>query len=313
MTRQEWYLNLSILSGVWLSDFITKWLAVTFIKAPQFWGPFGLVLHFNPGAMLGAFADLPPVLRIVSLSTGGAFLFFIYLAIQYLIPVKAPQLRIGMSILIGGILGNVTDRIVRGEVADFLILTGMSKYSPAFNVADALQWVGYLMIVVALIRDGNLFWPEQNYRRSLWVNPSFQTRYIGMLIGMGAGFSLILGVFFYTYLKVTIDALVGSYPQAMEQRFLVPFFITFILIALGFIFTLLILGRILSHRMVGPLYAFEKFLEDLLSGKDRELKLRTGDDFRHLEELSQKLRVTFKSHIDSQSTPPSPPGRSDPL
>ena len=82
---------------------------------------------------------------------------------------------------------------------------------------------------------------------------------------------------------------------AFTIGFLIPFFITFVAIAGGFSLTLLILGRILSHRMAGPLYAFEKFLEDLLSGKDRELKLRAGDDFQHLEELSQKLRLNFKA------------------
>src|SRR5690606_32786553 len=141
MTRKDWYLNLSIVAGIWAFDFITTWLALEHVRGLHFWGPFGLVLHFNPGAMLGAFSALPPVLRIVSLSTGGAFLCFIYLAIQHLIPIKAKALRVGMSILLGGILGNVTDRIARGSVTDFLLIGTPQMSSPAFNVADAVQWV----------------------------------------------------------------------------------------------------------------------------------------------------------------------------
>ena len=57
-------------------------------------------LHHNPGAMLGLFSDLPPVLRIVSLSTGGAFLVVIYALIQYLLPIKSLILRSGMSVLL---------------------------------------------------------------------------------------------------------------------------------------------------------------------------------------------------------------------
>jgi signal peptidase II len=302
MSRREWYLNLSIVFMIWFADFITKWLAMEHIRGLNFYGPVGLVLHFNPGAMLGAFSSLPPVLRVVSLSTGGAFLFFIYLAIQHLIPVPARILRAGMSILLGGILGNVTDRIIRGSVTDFLLLGTMDKSTPAFNVADMVQWVGYFMIVYSLVKDGNVFWPEINYRKKLWVNPRFQLKYIMILLAMGCGFVAISGVFFYTYLKVTIDALVIGSPEAVEQRFLVPFYITFSVIALGFMMLLFIIGRILSHRTAGPLFAFEKFLEDLLSGKNRELKLRAGDEFQHLEELSQKLRTKLSLRGDDQNT-----------
>ena len=301
MTKQTWTLNLAIVFGIWVVDALTKWFAAQYIKGLNFWGPFGLVLHFNPGAMLGTFSTLPPILRVVSLSTGGAFLVCIYLAIQYLIPATVPTLRMGMSILLGGILGNVTDRIIRGAVTDFLLIGSLGHWmSPAFNVADAVQWVGYLMVVYSLIRDGNLFWPEYNIRRKLWVNPNFQTRYISTLIAMGFSFVTISGVFFYTYLKVTIDALVIGASPEVEQRFLSPFFITFSVIAAGFVLILVIVGRILSHRMAGPLYAFEKFLDDLLNGKSRDLKLRAGDDFQHLEELSIRLRKKF----DAQSQKP---------
>ncbi|MCB0362355.1 MAG: hypothetical protein KDD35_06520, partial [Bdellovibrionales bacterium] len=52
----------------------------------------------------------------------------------------------------------------------------------------------------------------------------------------------------------------------------------------------------LSHRTAGPLYAFERFIEDTLIGRDRILKLRQGDEFPHLEELAIKIRETFISH-----------------
>jgi signal peptidase II len=61
---------------------------------------------------------------------------------------------------------------------------------------------------------------------------------------------------------------------------------------------LFVVGRVLSHRTAGPLYAFERFLEDLLAGKHRELKLRSGDEFQHLEELSVRLTETFQKKVD---------------
>ncbi len=303
MTKREWYVNFGLVVGLWALDFFSKIAARTYIHGLKFYGPLGFIVHYNPGAMLGTFASLPPVLRIVSLSTGGAFLCFIYLALQHLIPQHAMRLRIGMSILLGGILGNVTDRILRGSVTDFILFGNYSHTTPAFNFADSVQWIGYVLIVYSLIKDGHLFWPEYNIRRKIWVNPTFQIRFISMLLAMGLGFVVISGVFFYTYLKVTIDSLFVGVVPAVEHRYLTPFFITFTVISCGFLLLLFMIGRIVSHRTAGPLYAFEKYLTDLLEGKDRQLKLREADDFQHLEDLAQKLREHFQhSRGESQST-----------
>jgi len=122
MTKRKWALVIGLVVFVWALDFFTKQWALHNINGIRFYGPFGLILHRNPGAMLGMFSDLPKVLRVVSLSTGGAFLIFIYASIQYLLPRTSFLLRCGMSILLGGILGNVTDRILWGSVVDFLLL-----------------------------------------------------------------------------------------------------------------------------------------------------------------------------------------------
>lgn len=297
MRKREWSLIIGLIFIVWILDRVTKTWAVTSIMGLQFYGPFGLLLHKNPGAMLGMFSDLPPILRIVSLSTGGAFLIFIYVFIQYLIPQRSLALRSGMSILLGGILGNVSDRIMWGSVVDFLVIGSRQMATPAFNLADALQWVGYGLIVYTLIVEGDQIWPSSNERKGVWVKPRFQTKYIFILISIGMGFSIISGVFSYTYIRVIIDDLVIGRSQVIEQKFIVPFLITFSIISLAFTLSLLIIGRILSHRTAGPMHAFEKYLEDILDGKERHLKLRVGDEFNHLEKLAEKLRNQLKSNF----------------
>jgi signal peptidase II len=261
----------------------------------------GLVLHYNPGAILGTFSHLPPVLRIVSLSTGGAFLIFIYAAIQYLLPSRSIHLRTGMSLLLGGILGNVTDRIVIGEVVDFILLGSREMATPAFNMADAIQWIGYLLVVFGLIKDGSLFWPDINARKTLWVNPSFQLKYCLTITAIGFCFAVVNGVFAYTFLKVTIDDLVVGPARMMEDRFLIPFMQVYSVITIGFMFTLFVLGRILSHRTAGPIYAFEKYVKDLLDGKERKLRLRNGDEFRpNLEGLASQLHPIIREHHENE-------------
>lgn len=291
MKRRDWLLVVSLVIATWGVDQVTKWWAVRNLTELNFYGPVGLVLHFNPGAILGTFSHLPPLLRVVSLSTGGAFLIFIYASIQYLLPSRSMHLRTGMSLLLGGILGNVTDRIRLGEVVDFLLLGSREMATPAFNLADAIQWVGYLLVVYGLVRDGSLFWPDANARRTVWINPGFQLKYCLTITAIGFCFALVNGVFAYTFLKVTIDDLVVGPARMMEDRFLIPFLQTYAVITIGFMFTLFVLGRILSHRMAGPIYAFEVYIRDLLEGKERKLRLRKGDEFRaKLEDLAEKLR-----------------------
>ena len=290
MKSRDWLIVIGLVPLVWFLDQSTKAWANANLSDLNFYGPFGFVLHHNRGAILGTFSDLPPILRVVSLSTGGAFLIFIYSAIQYLLPGKHFQMRTGMSLLLGGILGNVSDRILRGEVTDFLLLGSRDLWTPAFNVADAIQWVGYILLVYGLIRDGSLLWPDVNARRNLWINPRFQIKYILTIVGIGACFTVVTGVFAYTFLKITIHELVVGPSHLTEHRFLVPFLQTYSVIAIAFMVSLFILGRILSHRTAGPVYAFEAYLRDLIKGKDRRFKVRKGDDFKHLENLAEVIR-----------------------
>jgi len=303
MRKRDWLFVISLILAAWGLDQVTKMWAVHTLDGLEFHGPFGFILHKNPGAILGAFSDLPPLLRVVSLSTGGAFLIFIYAAVQYLLPRRSMGLRAGMSLLLGGILGNVTDRILNGSVVDFLLLGSPNWASPAFNLADAIQWVGYLMIVAALIKENNQIWPSSNERKKIWVMPHFQLKYIFILMAIGLGFALISGVYSYTYLRVTIESIVAGPVEIIEERFLIPFILTFSVVSLGFLVLLFVIGRFLSHRTAGPLYAFERFLEDILAGRDRSLRLRSGDEFQHLEELSESIRSQLNHRIQSTDPP----------
>lgn len=288
MKKREWLIIFLPLIATWAIDRVTKLWAVGLEGVSSF-GYLSFVLHHNPGAMLGLFSDLPPVLRIVSLSTGGAFLVCTYALIQYLLPIKSITLRSGMSVLLGGILGNVTDRIIWGYVVDFIVIGNNSLSSPAFNLADALQWLGYGFIVYAIVREGDLLWPENNARKVYWINPKFQLKYCFLLLGIGLGISLIAMVFSYTYLRVTMLELVGNNPILLD-KFLIPYTLTFTIISLAFSGALFAVGKVISHKIAGPIYAFEKYIAELIEGKDRDFKLRTKDEFKELETLAAKLR-----------------------
>jgi signal peptidase II len=294
MKRKEWILIFLPLLIVWYFDRVSKEWAQG-IQSLKTYGLLNFSLHFNPGAMLGLFADLPPVLRIVSLSTGGAFLVVTYALVQYLLPIKSLVMRCGMSILLGGILGNVTDRILWGHVVDFIIVGTPSTYlSPAFNLADAFQWVGYIMVVYSVAKEGSVLWPEHNARRRYWINKKFQLKYCYMLLGVGLSISFVTMVFSYTFMKVAMVELVGPNPQIID-KFLTPYLITFSVVCVGFCLALFTVGKIVSHKIAGPIYAFEKYINDVFEvkrtkGPLRKFKMRNRDEFHELEDIAHAIK-----------------------
>ena len=255
-------------------------------------------MHYNSGAILGFFSNLPPILRIVSLSTSGGFLIFIFIVMHIFLPVRAPFLRLGMSILLGAILGNIADRIYWGYVVDFIFLSAFSYNTPIFNVSDALQWVGYIIIVYGFVTEGKHLWPESNLRQSYWVDKKYQIRYCLRLVLFGGAFTVIAGIYSYTFLKVALQQ-IESNPVITQggliesQKILVTFLIIYVIISIIFMVILFFSGIAISHRVAGPVYALQKFLEDLMSGHVRSLKFRVSDEFTHLEGIANKFADKF--------------------
>jgi signal peptidase II len=292
MKTKDWVLVVASLLLAVLFDQITKSYSLTMTE--KWVGPVHLVLIHNHGAMLGLFSNLPAFLRIVSLSTSGFFLLSIYCFLQYIIPLRIIKLRVGLSLLIGGIIGNVIDRTVYGYVIDFLSFQIKTWHSPVWNIADMIQWIGYILIVISLLKEGHLLWPDQNSRQTFWVNKKFQIKYAAVFMMTGLLLTIISLVFSYTYLRITLTEVLGHNPEAIT-KYTEAYLFSFLILVLAFSITLFIIAKIISHRIAGPVYAFERFLKDVLEGKGltktgQALKLRAGDDFIHLEHLAEKVR-----------------------
>ena len=154
MQRKDWFFVVFILLLMIGIDQASK-LWASGITEMSF-GIFRFILIHNHGAMLGLFSDLPAVLRIVTLSTSGIFILCIYSLIQYLISKKLMGLRIGLSILVGGILGNVLDRILHGYVIDFMAIQLGTWHSPVWNLADAVEALDVPQVALADLTHGVL-------------------------------------------------------------------------------------------------------------------------------------------------------------
>lgn len=61
-------------------------------------------------------------------------------------------LSVALTLVLGGALGNVWDRITLGYVVDFIDLYYQSRHWPAFNIADSAITVGAVMLIVDSLR-----------------------------------------------------------------------------------------------------------------------------------------------------------------
>lgn len=63
---------------------------------------------------------------------------------------------VSFSIIVGGLLGNLVDRIFRGYVIDYLNFYIFKYDFPVFNFADCLIVVGVIILLIRLLMgDGN--------------------------------------------------------------------------------------------------------------------------------------------------------------
>ena len=107
-------------------------------------GIFHLTYILNPGAAFGLFAEQRWLFILVAvlLVIGVAFLF------KQLVQ-QPPMLRLGASLLVGGALGNLLDRIRIGKVIDFFDF----RIWPIFNIADIAICVGVGLILLVTFRE----------------------------------------------------------------------------------------------------------------------------------------------------------------
>ena len=67
-------------------------------------------------------------------------------------------LAVALSLVVGGAIGNVIDRIWLGYVVDFLSVHYNDWYFPAFNVADSAISVGAVILLIESLlgEDGHI-------------------------------------------------------------------------------------------------------------------------------------------------------------
>jgi signal peptidase II len=146
--------------AIFLIDQFTKYLATKHLATgfvygeslPIIDGFFHLTYVENAGIAWGLFADAGRGGKFVlgAISVIAATGIIVY-AVRT--PVSERWTHWGLTLILGGVLGNLTDRINHGAVVDFLDFTIGSYKWPTFNIADMAISLGALILIVDALRS----------------------------------------------------------------------------------------------------------------------------------------------------------------
>jgi len=144
---KHWY---GLAALIVVLDQVSKWVVLDTmlpgesIYVTPFWN---WVLTFNPGAAFSFLADQPGWQRwfftLLALGVSG------WIALELKRYPHRRLMALALSLIMGGALGNVVDRVRFGAVVDFIQWHAAGFYWPAFNIADSAISVGAVLLILA--------------------------------------------------------------------------------------------------------------------------------------------------------------------
>ncbi|QDI93000.1 lipoprotein signal peptidase [Salicibibacter halophilus] len=148
-----------------IADQFTKWLIAAYMEIgesiPIIEDVLHITSHRNAGAAFGILQGQMWLFFIVTIIVTVGVIYFMQ-------KMGRTSLWIGMplGILLGGTIGNFIDRVLHGEVIDFIDVYIGTYSFPIFNVADSALTVGVILLI------GKLFIDERREKKEKKANES---------------------------------------------------------------------------------------------------------------------------------------------
>ena len=162
----KWKIVIGWVTAIVIADQVTKAIVDRTMSLhesiPIIEGFFNLTYIRNTGAAFGIFSGSHEVFRrpfLIGVSV--LAIGFIFVMLKRLRD-DATGLTMALAFILGGAIGNLIDRVVYGEVIDFLDVYWADYHWPAFNVADSFITIGVTITLFYLIRakDDDPFAPS---------------------------------------------------------------------------------------------------------------------------------------------------------
>ncbi|MGC2696985.1 MAG: signal peptidase II [Candidatus Angelobacter sp.] len=148
--------NLLLAVVVFLLDRSTKLVVIRHIELDDsvsiIPGLFRLTHLENPGAAFSLFAESSAPFRIALLVAVSAAALAVVSFLLWKRRDDFSVTTVALSLIMGGALGNLWDRLADGKVTDFLDFYIGPHHWPPFNMADSAIVVGALLLMARMLR-----------------------------------------------------------------------------------------------------------------------------------------------------------------
>ena len=147
---------LGIAAGVLCLDQLTKWYIRRTISVYESIAVIDSLFHIthvrNSGGAFGLLAGSNAAVRLPFFFLVSVIAVVVLLYFVRRVEPGQRWLLLALGGILGGALGNFADRMMSGEVTDFLDFHWHGYYWPAFNVADSFITVGMLVLLFHSVR-----------------------------------------------------------------------------------------------------------------------------------------------------------------
>ena len=135
-------------------DQISKWVVLNHLMAPPRTLPitsfFNIVLTWNRGVSFGLLSTSNPYgpWLLAAIACG-----FIAVLVLWIWQAETKMMVVAFGLVLGGAVGNLSDRLRFGAVTDFLDFHALGYHWYTFNIADSAIVVGVALILLEYLKE----------------------------------------------------------------------------------------------------------------------------------------------------------------
>jgi len=138
--------------------------------------------------------------------------------------------------------------------------------------------------------------PPSYKRRIKLIKPKLQMKLVGVFVGLSALGFLLQSL----HVGLRLSELAANVPEGGTYLMAVmpELPLEILLVSFGMLLPLTVaVGILVTFRIAGPIYRFEKYLESVIKGEEvGPCRIRKGDEFQELCELINQATVGMREH-----------------
>lgn len=277
---------------VLIPDQVSK-IVITFTNYSLNTEYFSLFSWEDDSFFLNLISGLPKIVTQVFSSIILAYLSLLLLGVLYFFKNKnLYYIKCGFTVLFFSFISNFIDMAYKSSIT---LIIHLKSLSLSGNLASVYKYCGVVFILFGIITHWKELIGKDTRRKTFLIDNNYQlkTSFFFAIALVVQGMTFTLFSYFY-FNNFTFNFNLGN-----SDDISLPYLFGILVILILFILVSFFVCIIYTQKTVGPLIAFERFIDDLLQGKDAQMHMRDGDHLQDLKRLSEKLKKGIR-----ENTPP---------